>query len=624
MSQREQLSWYMRHVSRAALLAAALFSASVASCTSSPNPGDQGSSNAAAPAVSRDRVSAPGRYSGYSDLQYSEYSLVSRYVEVRDGTRLAVDIFRPAVNGKAVDGQLPLVWMHTPYSRARITTDGERKSILERGESGFLHLVNYGYIVAVVDTRGRGASFGARRGFLDRTEAQDAYDLTEWFAAQPWSDGNIGIAGCSYNGASTLHAATTAPPHLKAIAPGCFAFDSYRFVARGGIPAQFNTRPENPEIDYGYGVAPVDEDQDGSMAAAAIEMHYGGTPMADLWRGMPHRDDVSPLLDTDFWRETSAATYISELEESGIGIFMWGNWLDEGSFQQTLAFNNLANPRKLWMGGWGHCEVGDFSMQTELLRFFDFYLKDIDNGWEDEAPVYYYTIGARAGQEWSSASVWPPASATSRTMLLDGDARPGAAGRLVSARNEKPDIVGEFTVDYAPECVDSSIDPYFLFRPCVAAGNSIVFDMPILADDLHVLGHPLVDLQVSFSTPDADLFAYLEIVTPSGDVSIMTHGRLRASHRKESEPPIDYMGIPYHSGLKADVEPVVPGDIARLQFDLMPTSTIVKAGSHLRLRLAGADPRQRFRTIQFDPPPVVTIHQGESGVSSLQLPLASD
>jgi putative CocE/NonD family hydrolase len=620
----EQLSWYRRHVPRVALVAAALISVSVAGCVSSSGPGVPVSSNAPVPALSPDRISAPGRYSGYSELRYSEYSLVSRYVEMRDGTRLAVDIFRPAVNGTAVDGQFPLVWMHTPYSRARITTDGERQSILERGDSGFLHLVNYGYIVAVVDTRGRGASFGVRRGFLDRTEAQDAYDMTEWFAAQPWSDGNIGLAGCSYNGASTLHAATTAPPHLKAIAPGCFAFDSYRFVARGGIPAQFNTRPEDPQIDYGYGVAPVDEDQDGSMAAAAIEMHYDGTPMAELWRGMPHRDDVSPLLDTDFWRETSAATYIATLEKSGVGIFMWGNWLDEGSFQQTLAFNNLSNPRKLWMGGWGHCQVGDFPMKTELLRFFDFYLKGIDNGWEDEAPVYYYTIGAPAGQEWSSASSWPPASATAQTLLLDGDARPETDGRLVSERIDNPGIVGEFTVDYSPECVDSTIDPYFLFRPCVVAGSSITFDTPILVDDLHVLGHPLVDLQVSFSTPDADLFAYLEIVEPSGDVSVMTHGRLRASHRKESEPPLDYMGIPYHSGLKVDVEPVVPGDIARLRFDLLPTSTIVKAGSRLRLRLAGADPRQRFRTIQFDPPTVVTLRQGKSGVSSLQLPLASD
>jgi hypothetical protein len=208
--------------------------------------------------------------------------------------------------------------------------------------------------------------------------------------------------------------------------------------------------------------------------------------------------------------------------------------------------------------------------------------------------------------------------------LLEGDARPGTAGSLVAADSGKPGTVGEFTVDYAPQCVDSEIDPYFLFRPCVVDGSSISFDTPVLEKDLHVLGHPLVNLQASFSTPDADLFAYLEIVEASGKVSILTHGRLRASHRKESRPPIDYMEVPYHSGLRADVAPVVPGEFVRLRFDLLPTSTIVKAGDRLRLRLAGADPRQRFRTIQFDPAPVITIRQDETGTSMLRLPLASD
>src|SRR5690606_10138052 len=446
-----------------------------------------------------ERISAPGEYAGYSKRIYAERVLKSRYVEVRDGTRLAVDIFRPGIDGKAADGRFPVVWIHTPYRRARMTDDGERVSILARGDSSFLHLTDYGYVVAAVDTRGRGASFGARRGFLDRTEAQDAHDMTEWFAAQPWSNGNIGLAGCSYNGASTLHAATTAPPHLKAIAPGCFAFDSYRFVARGGIPAQFNTRPESPEQDYGYGVAPVDEDADGSMAEAAIEMHYAGTPMAELWRGMPYRDDVSPLLDTDFWRETSAATYIETIEESDVGIFMWGNWRDEGSFQQVLAFNNLENPRKLWMGGWGHCETGDFPMQTELLRFFDFYLKGIDNGWESEPPILYYTIGAEKGSEWSTSQVWPPTEST-RQFLYLGNEGDRAGGSLSSTKPGVGGVAGSLQVDYSPECADRDIDMYFLFWPCVLEEPGVSFVTRPLSRDLHLLGHPLLDLQVSATT----------------------------------------------------------------------------------------------------------------------------
>ena len=111
---------------------------------------------------------------------------------------------------------------------------------------------------------------------------------------------------------------------------------------------------------------------------------------------MPFRDDVSPLLNVPFWREVSVATYADVIERSGVAIFIWGNWLDEGSFEATLAFNNLRNPRKLWMGGFSHCQVGDFPMGVELLRFFDRYLKHIDNGWDREPPVYYYTVNAPA------------------------------------------------------------------------------------------------------------------------------------------------------------------------------------------------------------------------------------
>jgi predicted acyl esterase len=517
-----------------------------------------------------------------------------------------------------------MVWTHTPYRRAHITPEGERVSALARGETGLLQLTEYGYAVAAVDTRGRGASFGARRGFLDRTEAQDAYDMTEWFAAQPWSDGNIGIAGCSYVGASTLHAATTAPPHLKAIAPGCFAFDSYRFVARGGIPAQFNTRPENPQTDYGYGVAPVDEDTDGSLAAEAIEMHRNGTPMAELWRGMPYRDDVSPLLDTDFWRETSASSYIETLEDSGVAMFLWGNWQDEGKFQQLLAYNNLDNPRRLWMGGWGHCETGDYPMAARLRQFFDFYLTGIDNGWEDEAPIEYYTIGATPGQEWATADRWPPPGTTANELYLAGHASGEATGELTAGLPRDAGTIGAFTVDYQPTCADPDVDMYFLFGPCVLTAPGAVFLTPPLAADAHILGHPVLDLELSATTSDADLFAYLEAVSPEGEVSIITHGRLRASHRRESTPELDYLGVPYHRGYREDAEPLEPGVPARMRFDLLPTSIIVKAGTRLRLSFAGADPRQRFRTVQFEPPPVIELYSPGNHTSRLSLPVAGE
>jgi uncharacterized protein len=573
----------------------------------------------AVPTGAAEKESRPGVYRGYSELRYDGWIKSSQYVTVKDGTRLAVDIFRPAQNGVAAAGRFPVIWTHTPYRRASLRPDGKPASALDSW--GLIDLAKYGYVLAAVDTRGRGASFGVRRGFQDRTEAQDAYEMTEWFAAQPWSDGNIGIAGCSYTGGSTLHAATTAPPHLRAIAPGCTDFDKYGFVSRGGITAQFNTRPENPEQDFGQGVLPVDEDRDGSLAKQAIALHAGGTPMAELWRGMPFRDDVSPLLKVPFWREASVATYADAIERSGVAIFMWGNWLDEGSFEATLAYNNLSNPRKLWMGGFAHCQVGDFPMGVELHRFFDRYLKNIDNGWDRESPVYYYTVNAPAGQEWASAPRWPLPESRVETLSLAGNAKAGLPGRLDVGRAPPAATPDRFVVDYKPVC-KGSVDLYFIMWPCVIENHGLSYASPPLRADMQIAGHPVAELWIASSATDADLFVYLERITPSGDVSILTHGRLRASLRSEQRPPYrNYMGLPYHRANRADAQPLTPGEPARLRLDLLPTSTILKKGDRVRLTIAGADPRQRSRTVELDPPPQISVLHDRRHPSRLELPV---
>lgn len=565
------------------------------------------------------KESRPGVYRGYSEERFSEWQKTSQYVAMSDGVKLAVDIYRPAVDGRAVDEKLPVVWIHTPYRRAYTDAKGNLVNPLERLE--LMPLLKHGYVLAAVDTRGRGASFGARRGFQDRTEARDAYEMTEWFAKQPWSTGAIGVAGCSYLGGTTWHAATMMSPHLKAIAPGCTDFDKYGFVSRGGITAQFNTRPENPGQDFGQGVVPVESDKDGKLAQAAIAQHAKSTPMAELWAGMRYRDDVSPLLGVPFWQEASVATYAKEIERSGVGIFIWGNWLDEGSFEATLAYNNLSNPRKLWMGEWGHCEVGDFPMATELLRFFDHFLKKIDNGWRREAPIYYRTLNAPAGREWSSADRWPPASARNQTLHLGGGASPGVAGLLSARREGKSTSPNRFVVDYDPKCSQKT-DLYFLMRPCVVDKHGLSYATAPLSADTHIAGHPVADLWISADRNDADLFVYLEDIDPSGAVSIVTHGRLRASHRGEQRPPYrNYMGLPYHRGERADAQPLVPGEPARMRLDLLPTSTIIKAGHRLRLTVAGADPRQRSRNVTFDPPPTLSIHSDRQHASQLTLPI---
>jgi putative CocE/NonD family hydrolase len=568
------------------------------------------------------KQSAPGVYEGYSQERFDGWQRRSKYVTMRDGVRLAVDIYRPTQDGRVVEEPFPVVWAHTPYRRAFRDAKGEIANAAE--QLNLLPLVKHGYVLAVVDTRGRGASFGARRGFQDRTEAQDAYEITEWLAAQSWSSGAVGIAGCSYLGGTSYHAATTMPPSLRAVVAGCTDFDKYGFVSRGGITAQFNTRPENPEQDFGQGVLPVDEDLDGSMAKAAIAEHAASTPMAPLWQGMRYRDDVSPLLDVPFWKEASVATYAEQIERSGVGLFIWGNWFDEGSFEAILAFNNLSNKRKLWMGSWGHCATGDFPMATELLRFFDYFLKNVDNGWGDEPPIYYRTNNAPAESAWRSASQWPLPESREQTLHLAGAATPGRAGAL-SERPAKGRSRGDqFTVNYEPKCANPA-DAYFMMWPCPIDKHGLSYETAPLTVDTQLAGHPVADLWIAATTEDADFFVYLEDIAPDGAVTIVSHGRLRASHRAEQPAPYrDFMNLPYHSGERAAALPLKPGEPARLRLDLLPTATLIKAGHRLRVTIAGADPRQRSRNVQFDPPPTIRILHDAKHASKISLPIVGE
>ncbi len=114
----------------------------------------------------------------------------SLYVPVRDGTRLAMNVYRPARDGVPLAEPQPVVFSFTPY-RARYRDDAGRLIELRQiSRADEQALFDTGYVIAVADVRGKGASFGSRRGFQDRTEALDGYDLVQWLSRQPWSDGN--------------------------------------------------------------------------------------------------------------------------------------------------------------------------------------------------------------------------------------------------------------------------------------------------------------------------------------------------------------------------------------------------------------------------------------------------
>lgn len=549
---------------------------------------------------------------------YADVTRSSSYVAVRDGTRLAVNIYRPSQNAKTVEKPLPVIFVFTPY-RARFKDEqGKVSETALNDQMALRSLIRAGYVVAVADIRGKGASFGARRGFQDRTEANDGHDLIQWLAKQPFSDGKVGMIGCSYLGGTTLHTASTAPPALKAIFVGATDIDKYAFVRNGGITAQFNTRPdEAPSVDLAS--IPVDGDADGRQLKAAVAQHDFNTPMAPLWYGMPYRDSVSKLTGNAFWEEAGPYPYLSAIRKSGMATYFWGNWLDEPTSQVILEAANLNG--KFLAGPGSHCVTpAGFDFTGEVTRYFDHYLKGIDNGFDRAPRATYWVEGLNGKGEYVRSSQLPGTIATPRSWFLDG----GKSGTAKSV-NDGTLAPGagaagsdKFTVDY-----DLPPPEYFAFWPMPMDEKGLSYTSSALEKPLKLIGYPVVHLEMGADRPDADVFAYLEQVSPDGKAEVIAFGRLKISHRKTAKAPYDVMGLPWHSGLSKDAAPLPVGSKAMLDFALTPISRVVPAGSRLRMTVAGADPRQRnLQDIKQTPSPVLTLHRGGPTGSRIDLPAA--
>ena len=515
--------------------------------------------------------------------RYGGYRHTSFYVAVRDGTKLAVDLVQPTIGGAAATERLPVVWMHTPYNRR---TNGGGRAV-ETYPGFALRLVEHGYNVAVVDFRGVYASFGQNRAY-NRGEwlnpaRMDAYDVTEWFARQPWSNGRIGMWGCSATGGNQMQAATTAPPSLKAIFPMSAEFDAYSFQVNGGVapPPGVPLRALPGAAARDKAAVAVDGPDGAAQLQAAISGH---SPNGDAIGDVPFRDSVSKLLGVTWWTFASPHTYLNTLRESRIGVYAVANWNEAGTKHGAFyTYRNLRSQARLLIGPGTHCgwsqvktDTG-FDIVDEEKRFFDYWLKGVKNGAMDEPRVTYYTYNAPKGQEWRKAATWPLPGEKRTTWYLGASslspARPFAAGR---------DSVGFSKVAQAATSTTG---------PRETPGDSVLtYDSAVLTEDLEVTGHPVMRVWLSADAPDADIVARLDDVGPDGSVrSYNMHGQFRASHRALGKAPYDTMGLPWHSYDRATAQPLVGGTPSEVAFEMLPLSYIFKAGHRVRLTVFFAD-----------------------------------
>ena len=527
-----------------------------------------------------ERVSRLGEYSGYSPVLHEQVVRTSSYLRLRDGTRLAMDITRPAVNGKAVDTPYPVLWQHS-LTRRRPPDQGD-DSVTRR----MPELAKYGYVVVEIERRGLGASFGARRGYNDRTEARDAYEVTEWLAHQPWSSGKVGVYGCSNTGDAAMHAASYSPPSLKAVFAGCFSWSKYDGFLRGGVPAQWGVGPEQPLQDQLRNAVPVDGDDDRTLLRQAVEEHRNSTALAAMWRSLPYRDSWSDIVGSRFWLEGSAGTHRDAMQRGGAAFYIVGGWQDDFRREGLVAWANLRrNPARVVIGPWLHCRNPGLDLLAEAHRFFDHWLKGVDNGIDREPPLHLFAVNAPAASSWRAFDTWPPASGVAQRQVL-ALARAGEHGLAAG-----PGAVASaaLTVQPTAPCPDAGA----LTQSCSQADHGLRFTSPVLKTNTEYTGHPIVQLWLASPQPDQNVFVYLEDLAPDGSTTVIADGRLKASLRAVHKPPYDYLGLPWQRSLEADHQPLIAGEPVLLKLDLLPLSRVFKAGHRVRVVVSGNDPRER-------------------------------
>lgn len=548
----------------------------------------------------KQNVSYPGQYEGYSSPKYNGARRFSQYVSMRDGTKIAVDYYRPTLDGVVAEEKMPVVWRLTPYGRSmyengkvipgRTFTEDQISDKLENIQWDIMVdvLTSYGYIVGYADCRGMKASYGVRWAANSVDEGQDGYEINEWFASQSFCDGNTGMFGSSYTGQTQLEVLRTCPPHLKAACVCMTDYNKYDGWVRGGIARAFGSQPD---LDYRLeleSAVPVDGDEERIQLAEAVEQHRFNGKQIPLFQNLKHRDDWCDQSDSEYWNQVSASTYKDKINSSNAAVYLIGGWFDVFRRDTVMMYHNITLPKKMIIGPWFHTKPKrEISLVMEHVRFYDYWLKGIDNGIMDEDPIFLKCVNAEEGEDWGFAKQWPLPGEKAVRYYLHSD----VTGTIQSAHDgslsEKP---------YASEQGADTYQAVYDFEVGVETPdtrpleeNALTYTTEVVDKAMHLTGHGLASLWISCSEDDTDIFVTVSDIDEAGNSRQITDGHLRASKRKTCPAPYEFLDRPWNSGDGCDVRKLVPGKPYKLDVDLMPINYILKAGHRLRVSVTCAE-----------------------------------
>jgi hypothetical protein len=492
-----------------------------------------------------------------------------------------------------------------------------------------------------VERPGTGASFGTSNPTFEAA-AKEADEILDWIAAQPWSNGKIGMFGDSWQGQIQLAAASTGNRHLKAIFPAGTWLDQYAGVMYpGGIYNKgfgsflnWSLRfLESPDI-----VTPVDHDKDGTLLAQARRQRgaakLGEQLTEQVFKGHPYRDSTTKT-GRAFWVESALYSFIDRVNQSGIPVYGVAGWYDFVARDMFLIHANLTVPKRLLVRPVDHSEIdkmaSDIDFAVEALRWFDCWLKGIDNGIMGEPPVHYFVTGVPKERAWRSANQWPlQDSSPARFYFAQGRSGSIASANDGVLRKEAPIAPDEgdaYSVNYTTATGRRSrwtAVNWPRAYPDMRANDekALTYTTTPLTRDLTVVGHPVVRLWLAIDAQDLDVFVYLEDVDRDGKSIYLTEGSLRASHRRTGAAPYKQgLDLPHRSHARADALPIPEGEPVELVVDLSPIAHRFPAGNRVRVTVAFAD-ADNFETPAADPAPRLRLLRDRDHASFIDLPAA--
>lgn len=523
---------------------------------------------------------------------------------MRDGVRLAVNVYRPD------DGvrHPTLVNLHPYYNDLFLVVHELLFSPLIAAQQG--------YVVVVAEARGRAGSEGEWRPYVG-DEGRDAYDTIEWAAAQPWSDGNIGLYGACALGLATFQGALQSPPHLKAV----FAYETatnfhsgwtyskggafelgfqmswvWTILARDRL-LRLNLTPEAlAEANEKLNVAQRNMNQSASFLPLIDFPPFqdGAAPFWREWLSHPSYDE--------FWQKLDA---VAQADSIKVPIMHMSNWYDtclQGHVDLHAALLAHSAPEvrsqhRMIIGPTDHSAyynmrptcagkrdfgpaamTGPATLAKMAFEWFDHWLCGKPKSFMGENQARYWQMGENV---WKEATTWPPrhkmqayylhSGGRANSRFGDGSlntATPGAEpvdSYVYDPLDPVPTTGGRSMID-VPTGVENQVT-------VEERQDILVYTTPRLAAPLVLTGPLSVTLYASSSAPDTDFTAKLVDVEPDGYCANIAEGIVRARYRNDP----------------SKAEFLTPGEVTEFTIDLWDIAHTFKPEHQLRLEIASSN-----------------------------------